>query len=153
MTDPKPISVRLTRRFAARPERVFDAFVDPVLARQFMFATPSGQMVRVEIDPRVGGSFAFVERRDGRDVAHVGTYLEIDRPRRLVFAFLVEGAASEADRVTIEIAPDDRGCELTLTHEMKPEWADYVGRTESGWGLILQGLETVISRPGSHAGA
>ena len=40
------------------------------------------------------GSLAFVEsRRDGRDVAHVGTYLEIDRPRGLVFAFLVEGAS------------------------------------------------------------
>jgi len=85
-----------------------------------------------------------VDRRDGRDVSHVGTYLEIDRPRRLVFSFTVGGVSSDPDRVTIEIVPLATGSELTLTHEMKPDWAEYVDRTEAGWGMILQGLETAI---------
>jgi uncharacterized protein YndB with AHSA1/START domain len=152
MTSTTPILVRLIRRFSVRPERVFDAFLDPALAGRFMFATPTGQMTKVEIDPRVGGSFAFVDRRDGRDVSHVGTYLEIDRPRRLVFSFAVGGVSSDPDRVAIEIVPLATGCELTLTHEMKPEWAEYVDRTEAGWGMILQGLETAIGRTGDPAG-
>lgn len=152
MTSSTPALVCITRRFSARPERVFDAFLDPTLAGQFMFATPAGEMTKVEIDPRVGGSFTFVDRRAGRDVGHYGTYLEIDRPRRLVFSFTVDGIASDPDRVTIEIAPVDMGCELTLTHEMKPEWAAYVDRTEAGWGMILQGLETAISRTGNQTG-
>ncbi len=152
MTAATPIPVRITRRFAAHPERVFDAFLDPDLAGQFMFATPNGEMTRVEIDPRVGGTFTFVDRRNGRDIGHHGTYLEIDRPRRLVFSFTVEGVGAEPDRVTIDIAPVDTGCELTLTHEMKPEWAEYIDRTEAGWSMILQGLETAISRIGHPAG-
>jgi uncharacterized protein YndB with AHSA1/START domain len=146
------IAVRVSRRFAAPPERVFDAFLDPRLAGRFMFATPAGQMVGVEIDPRVGGSFKFVDRRDGQDVAHEGRYLEIERPRRLVFSFSVDSFATDPDRITIEIRQTDTGSEVTLTHEMKPEWAEYADRTEGGWSMILTGLEAAITEAGAQAG-
>ena len=148
MTAEHRISVRVTRRFGASAERVFDAFLDVEKARRFMFATPHGEMVRAEIDPRVGGAFAFVDRRGGEDVVHTGRYLEIDRPRRLVFTFAVDG--SEADRVVVEIAPLDAGCELTLTHEMSPEWAEYTDRAREGWTGILDGLAAAV---GEGAGA
>src|SRR5262249_39504198 len=67
------VTVRVTHRFTASPERVFDAWLDPAKAAKFLFATPTGRMVRAEIDPRVGGTFAFVDRRDGEDVEHTGT--------------------------------------------------------------------------------
>ena len=98
-------------------------------------------MIRVEIDPRVGGSFNSM-RRDGEDVEHVGEYLEIDRPRRLVFAFSVPKFSKQITRVTIDIVPVGNGCELTLTHEgVLPEWAD---RTQSGWGMILDSLGKML---------
>ncbi len=75
-----------TRRFDFPIERVFDAWLDPSKASKFLFVTPTGKMVRVEIDARVGGSFN-ITRCDGEDIEHIGTYLEIDRPRRLVFSF------------------------------------------------------------------
>jgi len=140
---PHPI-VRVTRRFSASPERVFDAWLDPKKARKFLFATPTGEMVRVEIDARVGGSFCIVERRDGQNAEHYGTYLEIDRPWRLVFTFSVEKYGTGGDRVTVEIVPLETGCELTLTHEMRPEWAEYAGRAEAGWIGILDGLAAIL---------
>jgi uncharacterized protein YndB with AHSA1/START domain len=139
-----PVTVRVTRRFAASAERVFDAFLDPEKAGRFMFATATGQMVRAEVDPRVGGRYLFVDRRDGEDVEHFGEYLEIDRPRRLVFTFSVDRSSTDADRVAIDIAPLESGCELTLTHEMKPEWADYAARTEEGWSNIVAGLARAL---------
>jgi uncharacterized protein YndB with AHSA1/START domain len=139
MTTERRITVRVTHRFSQSPERVFDAWLDPEKARTFLFATESGQMVRAEIDARVGGAFAFVDRRNGEDIEHVGEYLEIDRPRRLVFTFAVPKFSSEATRVSIDIVSSGSGCELTLTHEgVLP---DYASRTESGWAGILRGLD------------
>lgn len=141
--------VHVTRRFDAAPERVFDAFLDPGRAKKFMFATEGGRMVHVEIDARVGGSFVFVDRRDGEDVEHTGEYLEIDRPRRLVFTLSVDESA--ADRVIVDIVPRETGCELTLTHQMRPEWAEYASRTEEGWTGILDGLATTLQDAESPA--
>ena len=134
--------VRVTRRFAAPAERVFDAWLDVEKARRFFFATAAGQMVRAEIEPRVGGRFVFVDRRGDVDAEHVGEYLELDRPRRLVFRLSAGG--TDATRVSIDITPLESGCELTLTHEMHPDWAAYRDRTEAGWTKMLDGLAEVV---------
>lgn len=144
MAGPAAVTARVTRRFNASAERVFDAWLDPAKAGKFLFATATGQMVRVEIDARVGGKFVFVDRRDGEDVPHTGEYLEIDRPRRLVFSLAVEKYAQDIDRVAIDIVPLASGCELTLTHEMGPAWAEHRDRIQAGWGEILEGLAITL---------
>jgi len=131
--------VVVTHRYAASPERVFDAFLDVETARRFLFATATGEMITAEIEPRVGGRFTFTERRpDMGDVRHIGEYQEIDRPRRLVFAFGVPQFDPRMTTVTIEIRPEGHGCELTLTHDGVPP--DYAKRTNEGWSRILAGL-------------
>ena len=131
--------VVVTHRYAAAPERVFDAFLDVSIARRFMFATATGEMIRAEIDPRIGGRFTFVERRpDMGDVEHVGEYLEIDRPRRLVFTFGVPQFNPGVTTVTVEIRPQGDGCELTLVNEGVPP--DYAKGNHEGWSRILDGL-------------
>jgi uncharacterized protein YndB with AHSA1/START domain len=141
MTLEQPLVVRVTHRYSASAERVFDAWLDAEFAAKWLFATSGGQMIRAEIDARAGGTFTFVDRREGEDVLHTGTYLEIDRPRRLVFTFGIPAFSANLDRVTIEIAPLDSGCELTLTHEMKPEFGEYLERTQQGWTKILAALD------------
>jgi uncharacterized protein YndB with AHSA1/START domain len=142
MNTESSVTVHVTHRFTASPERIFDAWLNPQTAGKWLFATPSGQMVRAEIDARVGGSFIFVDRREGEDVEHTGEYLEIDRPRRLVFTFTVPKFSSVSTRVIIEIAPSGNGCELTLTHEgVLP---DYASSTKDGWTDILNGLASTL---------
>jgi len=140
MKTPEQVSVRVTHRFIASAERVFDAWLDPDKACKFLFATPTGQMVRTEIDARVGGGFTIVERRNGEDVSHVGKYLEIERPRRLVFTLSVPTYGQASERVSIDIEPLAAGCELTLTHEMTPQSADMRGQISAGWRGILEVL-------------
>jgi len=138
MTAENPLAITITRRFDFPIERVFDAWLDPARAGKWLFATPTGTMVRVNIDARVGGAFNFTDRRDGEDVEHVGTYLEIERPRRLVFTFGVPKYSKLFTRVSIDLKPLPTGCELTLTQEgTPPEWVD---RTREGWGKIVEAL-------------
>lgn len=132
------VTVRVSRRFSASAERVFDAWLDPQRMRRWLFVTPTGEMVRAEAEPRVGGRFILTERRDGVDVEHLGEYLEIDRPRRLVFSFAVPEFSAEATRVTVVITPSGGGCELVLTHE--GVLTDFEDRTVSAWTGMLEGL-------------
>jgi uncharacterized protein YndB with AHSA1/START domain len=141
-TSEVPGAITITRRFDHPIERVFDAWLDPAKACKFLFATPTGQMVRVEIDARVGGAFNITERRDGEDVEHVGSYLEINRPRRLVFSFGVPKYSKLMTRVSIDLQPLPSGCELTLTQEGTPlEWVE---ASREGWGKIVDGLATSL---------
>ena len=77
-------------------------------------------------------------RLQGEEIDHVGTYLEIERPNRLVFTWGIGEA--EASRVTVEIVRCEAGRELKLTHELHPDWADYADRTKAAWEKMLQVL-------------
>ena len=132
---PETLTVTIKRRFHATAETVFDAWLNPHRASKWLFATPTGQIVRAEIDARIGGRFALVDRRDGVDVEHVGEYLEIDRPRRLVFTFAVPMYSPLYTTVFISIEPMGDQCELELRHE--GVLSEYGERTMEGWGMIL----------------
>lgn len=142
--------VRVTRRFEAPAETVFDAWLDAETAGSWLFATPDGEMVRAEIDPRVGGRYDIVERRDGEDVLHTGTYQEIERPNRLVFTLQVPKYAQNSDRVTVEIEPAEEGCELTLAQTVSPGAAASPEQIEQGWGKVLDGLARRLERTGEE---
>lgn len=131
-------TVTIKKYFEITPEQVFDAWLNPDKARKFLFATPTGEMVKVEIDPRVGGKFLFIDRREGEDIEHSGTYLEISRTKRIVFSFYVPKyqKKEESTEVTLEFAKQGTGCELTLIHQ--GVWADYEERTKNGWTMILE---------------
>ena len=117
---PDLVKLTVSHTYGSSAERVFDAWLDPAKAGRFLFATPDGEMIRTEIDPVVGGRFSFTDRRGADDVEHIGEYLEIDRPRRLVFEFSVLTFGNESPtRVTVEVAPvGTQACELTITHDM-----------------------------------
>lgn len=140
-----PVILTVTRAFAASPERVFDAWLDPALASRFLFATPEGEMLKCEIDPRVGGRGLIVERRASGDARHRLQFEVVDRPSRLVFLFSADPAEEgQWTRVSIAIAATPGGCALTLTHEMDPAWASYEEQTRKGWTMILESLGHVM---------
>ena len=142
-----PAIVTVARDIAARSSRVFDAWLDPKEASDFLFATPEGQIVRCDIDARVGGRFLIVDRRDGVDVEHHGTYVAIDRPRQLEFEFVAGDPEGESSRVIVHVIATESGCELTLTHVMDPKWAEFRERTIHGWTSILAGLARTVEPP------
>jgi uncharacterized protein YndB with AHSA1/START domain len=144
----QPTTIVVTRTVAAAPEEVFDAWLDAARAGAWLFATPAGRVVEVAMDPKVGGAFRIVDRRDGEDVAHVGTYLELERPSRLVFEFGVPKYSGARDRVVVAIAPQGGGCEITLTHTLTPGMEEWAEPVRQGWTGILGALAAELSRAG-----
>jgi uncharacterized protein YndB with AHSA1/START domain len=138
------------RRFDLSAERVFNAWFDPLWLGRWM----SGPEVRDEhivsltLDARVGGRFSFVVNRQGTVVDHVGEYLELDRPRLLVFTWAMRDCLPETSRVIVEITPRDPGCEVKLTHVMGTGWSAQVDRAAGAWSKMLDALEDAIAQEG-----
>ena len=76
--------LRLTRRFDASPERLFEAWTEPNRASRWLFTTPTSEAHSAELDVRVGGRWTITDSRDGVDYRALGEYLEVERPRRLL---------------------------------------------------------------------
>src|SRR5579872_1248368 len=110
----------MTRRFDASPERLFDAWTDPRLAHAWLFTGPESESHSAEMDLRVGGQWKVCDRRGGTDYTAIGEYLEVDRPRRLVFTFGMPQFSPAFGRVTVEIEPDGQGSLMTFTQDDLP---------------------------------
>lgn len=143
----EPVKAVVMKRFSASAERVFDAWLDPDWIGRWMFGpnVREERMVRLGLEPRVGGKFSFVVNRAGTEIDHVGEYLEIDRPRRLVFTWATRDSLPETSRVMVEITPLDGACELKLIHEMGPAWAAFVDRAAGSWKKMLDVLAGALS--------
>lgn len=159
-----PVVIRVTHRFSAPAERVYDAWLTPGQASRFLFRTRTGNVMQCEIQPEVGGGFTVIDRRpaaDGEesvfDVVHLGKYVELSRPRRIVFDFSVLTFGSEdPTRVTVDITPasNPMACEVVLTHEMgSGEHARMMEEaSRKGWTNMLALMERELfpRRVGVH---
>lgn len=146
-----PVTVRITHRYSAPAERVFDAWLTPGQASRFLFRTRTGNVMQCEITPEVGGGFTVTDRRpaaDGDesvfDVVHLGKYLEITRPSRIVFDLTVLTYSDDTSRVTVDVhAVAPQVSEVILTHELgATEHARMLEEgTRRGWQNMLALME------------
>jgi uncharacterized protein YndB with AHSA1/START domain len=142
-----PVTATITGLFSVQAERVFDAFLDKKMIGRFMFGPEirDEEIIRLENEPWVGGTFSYVVRRQGKTFDHTGEYIEIDRPNRLVFTWAVkEDPANNQSRIVIEILPIIDGCELTLTHEMPRGQEDFVEKGKAAWGKMIDKLTEIL---------
>jgi uncharacterized protein YndB with AHSA1/START domain len=145
------VVIRVSHRYSAPAERVFDAWLTPGQASRFLFRTRTGNVMQCVITPEVGGGFTVTDRRptaDGDesvfDVVHMGKYIQIDRPRRLVFDLTVLTYTEDTTRVTVDVTPlGPHSCELLLTHELGTgETARLLEEaTAKGWVNMLALME------------
>lgn len=141
-SSPPVQQIEVSRDFLCEPETIFDAWLDRELVGKWLFASPGGVMVRVEVDPVEGGKFAICEQRGDEIANHFGTFLELHRPSQLIFSYAM--SMDEVPTVvTVDIEPLITGCRLTLSHELEPKWAHMADLANEGWTLVLAGLAYV----------
>jgi uncharacterized protein YndB with AHSA1/START domain len=135
-------TISVADRYGVPPSRVFRAWLDPGIARKWLFATASRPMAHVEIDGRVGGAFRCVDRRAGMNIEYAGEYIEIVPGRRLAFTLSMGPHPAVITRVAVAIAPRGKGCALQLIHANVPQGR--AGDIEGRWTGILYGLGVTL---------
>jgi uncharacterized protein YndB with AHSA1/START domain len=141
---PGPI-VQIRRRVKAPAEQIFDLWTKPDLMVRWMSPFPGTVDCKASCDLRPGGAFSLVmlSKESSREVS--GTYVEIDRPRKLVFTWNGPLTNHVNTLVTVELTPRGDETDLVLTHERLPTAAIVEGHTR-GWGNILDHLADAAAK-------
>ena len=97
----------------------------------------------VENDPREGGRFTIVMHVGDDRLPHTGSYLTIDRPRRLAFSW--ESAYSTDDStVTLDFSAIDANTTSVELTQVKFLHEEARSDHEGGWSNILDRLAEVV---------
>jgi uncharacterized protein YndB with AHSA1/START domain len=157
MANVSQTTLIMVRQFDVPTERVFDAWINPVMMRRWLMTNEGTNKLAVN-EPHVGGRWTIIDQRDGIDYEATGEYLEIERPNLLVFTFQMPQFSELTDRLTVELKALEKGCEMTFTqvinvpHEKGWSEADidkalgeYHSGSEHGWNLMFGGLKDILS--------
>jgi uncharacterized protein YndB with AHSA1/START domain len=143
----------LTRTIHAPREKVFRAWTDPDLLKQWFaplpYTTPAAQM-----DVRPGGSSRIVMRApDGTEVPNRGVYLEVVPNERLVFtdAYTKAWEPSEKPFMTVILTFEDDGGQTKYTARVR-HWTVADRETHEkmgfhqGWGICADQLAALVEK-------
>ena len=137
--------VQVRRRVRGGAEEIFDLWTKPELMARWMSPFLGAVDCKASCDPRPGGVFSLImsSPQSIREVS--GAYVEVDRPRKLVFTWIGPLTNNVTTLVTVEFTPRGDETELVLTHERLPMSAIHEGHTK-GWGHILDHLAEAVSK-------
>ncbi|HEX6177456.1 MAG TPA: SRPBCC domain-containing protein [Thermoanaerobaculia bacterium] len=105
----------IRREIEASTEELFDAWLDPDRLARWM--PPSGAAGSVDLDPREGGSFEIVTHTREGALPYRGTYIAIERPRRLVFTWRSPMTSDEEATVTVHFRAAGAKTEVIVTYQ------------------------------------
>jgi uncharacterized protein YndB with AHSA1/START domain len=151
-----PISDRelvLTRIIDAPPEKVYSAWTDPELLKQW-FAPLPWTISAVETDVRTGGtSFIVMRSPEGNEFPNSGVYLEVVENERLVFtdAYTKAWEPSEKPFMTVIVTFENEDGKTKYTARAR-HWtaADRESHEKmgfhEGWGQCADQLADLVSK-------
>lgn len=143
----------LTRIINAPREKVFQAWTDPELLKQWFAPKPWTTPV-AQLDVRPGGASLIVMRGpDGNEFPNRGIYLEVIKNERLVFtdAYTKAWEPSEKPFMTAVLTFEDAGAGKTKYTARVLHWtvADREAHEKmgfhQGWGQCASQLETLVT--------
>ncbi|MBL8381654.1 MAG: SRPBCC family protein [Burkholderiales bacterium] len=143
----------LTRRIAASPEKLFRAWTEPELMKQWFCPRPWTTPV-IETDVRPGGAnFILMRGPQGEEMPNRGQYLAVVPGRLLVFtdAYVGDWQPSEKPFFTGVISFEDDGAGGTLYTARARHWteADRAAHEamgfHEGWGKATDQLEALVT--------
>ena len=143
----------LTRIIDAPREKVFKAWTDPALLKQWFSPLP-WTISKAETDVRHGGSSLVVMRSpDGKEFPCPGVYLEVVKNERLVFtdAYTKAWEPSEKPFMTVTLTFEDLGGKTKYT-ALASHWtvADREAHEQmgfhQGWAQCAEQLAALVEK-------
>ena len=130
------------------PDVVFDAFIDPD-AQAVLYGNDAvtDWTVTCTIDLRVGGTWVVEFGPSGHPNRETNTFLEVERPRRIVFdsnMYLADQDRSFDTTVTVTFEPENGSTLLTVYQTGFTHRADR-DAIQAGWPGILEALVEVVA--------
>jgi len=134
--------LQVSRRYDAPAERVFDAWTNPDVLKDWYAPQPGWTSEIAEVDLRPGGAFRLGMKDPESGALHVafGEYTEVSRPEKLAFTWTWEGQEDRpATLVEIDFVQDGGATDVTLTHS---GFASEESRDSHshGWNGLLDNL-------------
>ncbi len=158
VTTPAPDELRITRRFNAPRQLVFNAWTDPAMLVNW-FGCAAFTTVQAHADARVGGEWRVLMRSpEGEDYPAYGSYIEVVEPERIVMSHQWEkevagvNPAHHATRVTVEFFEEGSGTRL----EFRQTGLATVASRDShigGWSDSMDALVAVLVSNTEDGGA
>lgn len=143
----------LTRLIDAPREKLYRAWTDPALLKQWVAPLPYTTPV-AELDVRPGGANFFVMRGpDGQDMPNRGVYLEVVPNERIVVtdAFTTAWVPSEKPFMTLILTFEDEGGKTRYTATVR-HWTvedreahEKMG-FHQGWGICTDQLAALVAK-------
>jgi uncharacterized protein YndB with AHSA1/START domain len=150
VTRTSDIELTVVRVFDAPAALLFKAWTTPELVQRW-WGYETSEWIQCDIDLRVGGSWRFVIKDDGFEVAFHGVYKEIAPPDRLVNTELYEGApgATDDDAALVTTTFDEADGVTTMTQVSRFAQKEHLDAAiesgmESGMQVSLDRLEDLV---------
>jgi uncharacterized protein YndB with AHSA1/START domain len=150
VTRTSDIELTVVRVFDAPAALLFKAWTTPELVQRW-WGYETSEWIQCDIDLRVGGSWRFVIKDDGFEVAFHGVYKEIAPPDRLVNTELYEGApgATDDDAALVTTTFDEADGVTTMTQVSRFAQKEHLDSAiesgmESGMQVSLDRLEDLV---------
>lgn len=156
MSDRSTTTLTMTRTIGAEPERVFEAWTDPEMMKQWLFTMEVTNKV-CRNDLQVGGTWEIVDEREGTEYRATGEYLDIEPPHRLAFTFQMPQMSDTEDRIEIEIAEREEASQVSLEQQIVvshgDDWTDddveeahkeFRETSERTWSVMFDALEELL---------
>jgi len=144
-TKPEMLSLLMSRQYDSPPERVFRAWTDPEVVKQW-WGNEEYRVTMIEINLQVGGRYRWGLHHLETQKDHIvsGEYLEIIPNSKIVCTWQWEGM-DQANELMLDFKPNDSGTELVLNHV---KFVDKALRDdhEKGWKGCFDRIGNVLKQ-------
>jgi uncharacterized protein YndB with AHSA1/START domain len=142
-------TIVIERTYSHPPDRVFAAWRDPAIKREWFVEGEGWQIKDYGLDFRVGGrEYGRFRRGNGPEIHNETLYLDIVPDRRIVMAYTmsVDGKNISGSLGTVEFEPVRAGTRLIYTEQGAfLDGADGASSRERGWNGLLDRLAATLA--------